>query len=377
MAFNFRLVHFAVILLFSESKRSSISENVAFYSEKNDIRVTRQGVPSLQTKRSNWYDDNVSDSVLGTLFNEAEIREKRRNWLNDNGLNSERNIKRNESPKRSKRSDWSEYNALDREHNIIHKATTRTKRSDLLDGNKLYRERSITRHDAEQRTKRSFGWFDETTCRDGNSCQSFYHLCHCDDLCQLKDDCCWDASHNKSVSQADFPKMSCVHIEGDTLSWVVSGCPDAYINQDIKAKCTRKSPSNPNDPQIYLPVLEELTNTVYQNRYCAECNGATDVIQFNISVQGFNKGCKRPDTSSPIDVLKYYLEVNSSCSIEFIKEGLLDLRTCYTDLIRTCTNTSDSTLKNNCETGPLDPVFVSGETGKVYLWGEEISSITN
>ena len=209
---------------------------------------------------------------------------------------------------------------------------------------------------ALQRTRRST-WFNENSCREVNSCEVFYRKCNCDDLCRHFGDCCWDASPNKSTSLGDVPKMSCVHLFGKHLNWVVSDCPDSFKDTDTRAKCQQDSSTNVHDPEIAVPVWGITTELAYQNRYCARCNGDPDVIPFNISVMGFDRGCKRPDTTSPKAVMKHYLQENSSCVIEFLNDNDAKQRICFSNFVSTC-STDDLRLNELCESGVLNPVYV-------------------
>ena len=214
----------------------------------------------------------------------------------------------------------------------------------------------VKRNEALQRSKRS----NANTCRDINSCTALNRSCRCDDLCHLLGDCCWDASPSKSSSPDYMRKMSCVELAANVFFWVVGDCPDNYDDAEVKQKCVRNQTRGEQDPEIIVPVLERSTTITYFNRFCAECNGAGEVVPYNISVSGFNNGCKRPDTSLPVAVLKHYLQENSSCLIDFVTDNAIRSRRCYTDLISTCPS-KNSTLQKSCESGPLNPVFVDLE----------------
>ena len=207
---------------------------------------------------------------------------------------------------------------------------------------------------ALQRTRRST-WF---SCGEVNSCKVFYRKCNCDDLCRHFGDCCWDASPNNSIALGDVPKMSCVNLLGNDWNWVVSDCPDSFKDTDnTRAKCKKDSSMDVHDPEIAVPVWGIATEMAYQNHFCAQCNGAPDVVPFNISVMGFNKGCTRPDTTSPIAVMKHYLRENSSCLIEFLNNNDAKQRFCYSNFVSTC-STDDLQLKERCEMGLLNPMYV-------------------
>ena len=204
------------------------------------------------------------------------------------------------------------------------------------------------------RSKRSIS---EKTCRDMNRCGTFYRKCHCDNLCHDYKDCCWDAP-NMSRPLYDSSERSCVKLDKpDELYLVVSGCPGNYANVEIDAKCTKNMPQNDTDPAMIVPVFDRLTKNIYQNRYCALCNGVSEIVPYDVFVEGFEEGCKRPDTSLPIEVLKYFLSENSSCSIVFTTLEATNQRPCYTHLISKCFF-DNSSLKDECESGALNPVYV-------------------
>ena len=216
--------------------------------------------------------------------------------------------------------------------------------------NKIYDPDSI------QRVKRSNS-FTVNTCRDINSCKEdiFYRRCNCDHLCTYYGDCCWDASPNTTLTQDDIPKMSCVPLTREQSFWVVSDCPDYQEDAELRAKCRKDLSVNVYSPDIALPVWSTSRKMAYQNRYCAKCNDANDVVPYNISVRGFNWGCKRPHTSSPMDVIKNYLQQNSSCVVDFLHDDI-EQRQCFSGLISTCSS-NDSQTQERCEHGPINPVY--------------------
>ena len=201
------------------------------------------------------------------------------------------------------------------------------------------------------------GIIDENICLNINSCKEniFFRKCYCDSLCPYYEDCCWDAPRNTSIKPNEIPQMSCVRFMGKDYFWIVNDCPDDYDNINVRAKCTKDPSTDAFDPDIAVPVWSSSTAMAYQNRHCAECYGVTDAVPYNMSVRGFKKGCKRPATASPMDVLKHYLQPNSSCIVEFMDNS--KQRKCYAGLVSTCLS-NDSQTQNKCESGLLNPVYV-------------------
>ena len=200
---------------------------------------------------------------------------------------------------------------------------------------------------------------NERTCRNINRCGISYPSCHCDDLCNYYKDCCWDHTPNNARALSDSVKRSCVALDTPkTFYFAVSGCPDGYGDVEITAKCTKSMPQIEMDPLMIIPAFDRATKILYQNRYCATCNGATDIVPYNVFVEGFEDGCQRPDTSSPMEVLKYFLREDSSCSVAFTTTEIVNQRRCYTNLISKCSS-DNSSLKDECEAGVLNPLYVT------------------
>ena len=179
-------------------------------------------------------------------------------------------------------------------------------------------------------------------------------MCHCDDLCLHFGDCCWNASPNSSTTQ-NSPKMECVEFGKGSMVWTVRNCPSDYGDAEVKAKCHTNVLSD--DPVLTVPVLDTTTKITYQNRFCSECHNVSTIVPYNISVTGFGQGCQPPNTSVPMDLLRYYLSENPSCSIEFKTNDQINQRKCFPDLLSTC-SANDSQLQQDCESRELSPTFV-------------------
>ena len=178
--------------------------------------------------------------------------------------------------------------------------------------------------------------------------------CHCDDLCLHFGDCCWNASPNRSA-MLDVPPMDCVELEKGSMVFVVRNCPSDYGDAEVKGKCHKNISSD--DLAAAVPVLDTSTKITYQNIFCAQCHNVSTAVTYNVSVTGFDRGCKPPDTSAPKDVLRHYLRENSTCSIEFKTESHIDPRYCFPDLLSTCSS-NDSQLQHECLYGEFNPVYV-------------------
>ena len=212
-------------------------------------------------------------------------------------------------------------------------------------------------------TSRSGFRFDEHTCRDINSCENPNKRCVCDELCPYLGDCCWNALRStralpEAMSEA-LPTLTCTQLQEEGYFWVVSDCPSGYRDSEIKTKCNKKSQTNIHDPEIAVPVFDASTNLTFQNRFCAMCHGARDVVTYKMSVGGFENGCKLSNASLQSDVLKHYLSENSSCIVEFRTDSHYQ-RPCFANLVSKCPG---ETWSSTCYGEPINPIYVHTVNG--------------
>lgn len=117
--------------------------------------------------------------------------------------------------------------------------------------------------------------------------------CYCDDLCETYDDCCEDHASKFYPSrgfQLPLEVVSCRNLgaqyellrTGDLRRerfYIVNRCPSHYSDECVRGKCELHSSSPAADESFYrLPVNGRQSRVLYQNYFCALCNGDEDVV---------------------------------------------------------------------------------------------------
>ena len=117
--------------------------------------------------------------------------------------------------------------------------------------------------------------------------------CYCDSSCIVYGDCCHDA--NVTTKPPLDPKFSCLGlgkiftrfwmITTCSRSWIAEQLADGVINvNDVVSSC--EDPSVRASFSFLPPVTDKRTGTVYQNHFCARCNGLQlpDVARWSIQL---------------------------------------------------------------------------------------------
>ena len=136
-----------------------------------------------------------------------------------------------------------------------------------------------------------------TTCDScGSQCTattvelSTSERCRCDADCTAYGDCCSDRPQCRATT-SPLEGLECRRTENVFLDtyvpfsvgvreayWMVSACPEAWLvdedvqRMEINANCTNNAP--------LPPVSDSKIGIVYKNEYCAVCNGADSVVQW-------------------------------------------------------------------------------------------------
>ncbi|XP_022088724.1 uncharacterized protein LOC110978216 [Acanthaster planci] len=108
--------------------------------------------------------------------------------------------------------------------------------------------------------------------------------CHCDDVCLIFGDCCYDYEENCNSESREPPTslnglpinwFGCVEVPGfDTTFmgyFLVEICPEDWLGSGIREMC--ESPANDSDVFRSIPVYNNITFIQYKNIYCAVCHG--------------------------------------------------------------------------------------------------------
>ena len=174
---------------------------------------------------------------------------------------------------------------------------------------------------------------------------SMYRNCFCDELCTAYDDCCSDFVKSQGfVRKLDSNLVSCLslninftspslypqnhHINFEKLSIkLVKRCPRSYHDNFIRSQCYKN-----NDGFRRIPVNGKYSKILYQNYYCAVCNGDTEVIFWSV---------ERKFTANlqSLSGIGYVDKLSSDTSEDFLKlehvHGMPP-RYCEKDLISKC-----------------------------------------
>ena len=222
-------------------------------------------------------------------------------------------------------------------------------------------------------------------------------LCRCDADCPTYGDCCSDCCSDRPQSDVETPLGRLAGLQcratqnvfvpeylspADTGNyWMVSTCPEDWpadgdaVRQDIARGCA-------NDSAVFPPVSDQSSGVVYKNEYCAVCNGARGVAQWNYAL-----GCTEwLSVQIVLARLGYViLEIttallNRECIVCGYKPPQLNTssnaRTCYPQ-VTTCLDqgllsnyTKDTAgyeqLVELCETGDINLVVSSLGKGSAY-----------
>ena len=218
-------------------------------------------------------------------------------------------------------------------------------------------------------------------------------LCRCDANCPTYGDCCSDRP--KSDVETPLGRLAGLQCRptqnifvpkslspADTGNyWMVSTCSEDWpadgdgVRQDVTSGCA-------NDSAVFPPVSDQSSGVVYKNEYCAVCNGARGVAQWNYAL-GCTGWLSRQIFLAGLGHI--ILEIttallNRECIVCGYKPPQLNTssnaRTCYPQ-VTTCldqgllfnyTNDTagDEQLVELCKTGDINLVVSSLGKGSAY-----------
>ena len=182
--------------------------------------------------------------------------------------------------------------------------------------------------------------------------------CSCDDDCWIEDNCCPDKvseEHEKPALKCklSMTKISSLHTNDQYRNdlfkrfRVVDYCPGPDTESDLVQKC---SGENAPDLESYRWVSDETTGFIYQNRFCAKCNGVSDYVQWEIIVTHCKDIFENPSQFNDVIML-------DTCSIvNAVPDKLKDTTDrfrCYLPQYSTCNMTGqwevyDSQIDTAC-----------------------------
>ncbi|CAG2247539.1 unnamed protein product [Mytilus edulis] len=171
-------------------------------------------------------------------------------------------------------------------------------------------------------------------CRQYSSCEHVsnmtFKICHCDALCILYNDCCYNADIPDDSTVSKDLLFDC--ISPMLTSWmtgikgykVVKTCPKDLINTEIDIKCQS------DDIFLFGPWVITDSNIVFKNRFCAKCNNASNYNSFDIKFTNAKDTAKQNTPSIVLAALQdiYKERGKNSLVVEFIPPVAANLRQC-------------------------------------------------
>lgn len=199
--------------------------------------------------------------------------------------------------------------------------------------------------------------------------------CSCDEACRELETCCPDKIDTSDAYQSFQSACKNIIIKkapGDeTPSWgigyrVLDDCPAAEADTDLAFKC--RTP-NISDLRSVIWVSDTNAGQVFQNQYCAECNGIKQVTYWQVETQC---GSASFDMSSPASVLK-----EDDCTFLLHMPVNMRLLTekyqCFIPQIEQCNETGlwihyDETIETGCNTYsmPFLSEYAGGELRSIF-----------
>ena len=109
--------------------------------------------------------------------------------------------------------------------------------------------------------------------------------CPCASDCWEKGNCCPDKHEGTQRSPTTECQRTLVKGTGnyDRLDrfWVVTKFPETVKNETLIEKCKGELQKSIDD---YLWVSDPVTNQIYNNKWCAECNSITEFVEWYVAV---------------------------------------------------------------------------------------------
>ena len=183
---------------------------------------------------------------------------------------------------------------------------------------------------------------------------------HCDDLCLLYNDCCFDADISDDSTVSNDLQFDCVSpipaLSANKGYQVVKTCPKDLKNTEIEIKCQS------DDIFSFGPWVITDSNIVFKNRFCAKCNNISDYISFDVKFTNAKDTATQNTPSIVLAALQdlYKERVKNSLFVEFIPPVDADLRQC----VVTRKPKNEST---HCLIYYTSPVFVTSDKGNALI----------
>ena len=195
--------------------------------------------------------------------------------------------------------------------------------------------------------------------------EPFY--CFCDSSCDVYGDCCHDA--NVTTKPLFNSKFSCVSVGRYTERvwsiatcsrlWMTKQAADGVVNvNDIVSSC--EDPSVRASYRFLPPVTDKRTGIVYQNQFCARCNGLqlSEVARWRIQYICENSSelnTQRNLTFSDLEQFCYFNVYNPPTSFPMPRRCPVLPR----GLISTCPESAPVDLQEQCTLGGLNVIWVA------------------
>lgn len=263
-------------------------------------------------------------------------------------------------------------------------------------------------------------------CGTGVSVQSvgqshrtkFNFTCGCDHMCMLYNDCCEDFSTEcpamqagpwKGMSETREDIVFLTECESYTLEHTNRGEPIS-INIKMMTYCYYTgekcdySTFIVDDPNLFIPVLDNDTGIHYPSVQCAKCNGVTNSVPWKHTIDCWNRDAQSGDVRQPpINVTNYkdpkmrmaaqtqvhersahakenktieskdaFKEIlgKSQCEIKFTAPNIGPTRHCVSDVVSSCPDLCvNEELKQKCRYGREVPTTDGTINFKNYYCG--------
>ena len=189
--------------------------------------------------------------------------------------------------------------------------------------------------------------------------------CYCDHSCLLYGDCCHDANVITEIVAQD-QQFLCVK-SGNATYWIITSCSRSWITDQladgvanlnkIVSLCEDPTVTRDSYKIVPPPVTDGSTGLVYQNKFCARCNGLEQSNEISWSIQLDCKPCTTKiislDGDSEVQTNFTLNELLKICHVVYYRppSSLSNPRGCKrlpTGLISTCPEDSPLDLKENC-----------------------------
>ena len=198
-----------------------------------------------------------------------------------------------------------------------------------------------------------------------------HFMCSCNTFCGFHGDCCEDFQNFCPEMFQDYLKLSQLYSPEDFKCMVI-GSSRSLAHNLIITRCSNGSECQftfeiNEDVNTFVPMYDVHTGVHYISGYCAMCNGAINVIPWNVGIK-----CK---FAPELKEYEQFGTVNST-------EALLDTRdygncTVYYNHDRaiTCSDGLISTCHSSCQNEALVSQCESGYQAVITLYGQEYRNV--